>query len=40
MAAFWDMIGAASMVYWWILVMAPIRSGGPAAYAIRQPVMA
>jgi len=34
------MVGGHMMAYWWILVMAAIKSGGPAAKPNRQPVIA
>ena len=40
MAAAWLGPGAQSMVYWWIFTIAPRTSGGAAAKATRQPVMA
>src|SRR2546426_827480 len=38
-AAICAVMGAESMVYWWIFVMAPMASAGPAALPLRQPVL-
>jgi len=39
-AAFWLSIGAQSIVYWWIFIMASMSAGGAQAYPSRKPVIA